>query len=212
MFFGSPSSGIAVLYGNSMFNCVRNCQAISKVTVSFYIPTSSVWRFYFLYVPSTSPVFFMIAIFQQLLTSVVLCPFWNVAVFVSLYPYTLISISSTQESAWLSSFPIPASCPRNAPVAVNKWVTELIAFVSCPSGITVLGSLMSSVLKTLFQVFCLEVFCFRWAVISGLCYTILTRSGNHSIGFNINKLVPKCWTGESITKSSIFCYGILHSS
>ena len=28
--FGSPSSGIAVLYGNSMFNFVRNCQAISQ--------------------------------------------------------------------------------------------------------------------------------------------------------------------------------------
>lgn len=74
-----------------------------KVTVSFYIPTSSVWGFYFLYMLGTSPVFFMIAIFLQLLPSMVLCPFWNVAVFVSLYPYTLISVSSTQESAWLSS-------------------------------------------------------------------------------------------------------------
>ena len=183
-----------------------------KVTVSFYIPTSNVWRFYPLYMPSTSPVFFMIAIFLQLLTYMVLCPFWNVAVFVLLYPYTLITISSTQESAWLFSFPIPGSCPRNAPMAVNKWVIELISFVSCPSGITVLGRLMSAVLKTLFHVFFVEVFCCRWAGISGLCYTILTRSGNQSIGFNINKLMPKCWTGERITKSNIFCCGILHSS
>ena len=37
-------------YGNSMFNLLRSCQLFSKVVASFYIPSSGVQGFQFLYI------------------------------------------------------------------------------------------------------------------------------------------------------------------
>ena len=37
------SSGSTRSYGNSTFNFLKNCQTVSKVTASFYIPTNNAW-------------------------------------------------------------------------------------------------------------------------------------------------------------------------
>lgn len=43
----TPRSRITWLYGNSVFNLLRNCQLFSKWATSFYIPTSYVLVFWF---------------------------------------------------------------------------------------------------------------------------------------------------------------------
>ena len=43
--FTLPRRGITRSYGNHMFNFLRNAKHISKVTLSFYIPTSNNWEF-----------------------------------------------------------------------------------------------------------------------------------------------------------------------
>lgn len=109
----------------------------SKVIVWFCIPTSSVWRFVSMF-PNTYylPFFFLLQSSFCSSHFLVVCPFWNLGAFVSLYPY-LHFFNSGVCLAPLH-FPFPTPYPRNFLKAVNQGScrAHLIGFLSlwehCP--------------------------------------------------------------------------------